>query len=151
MADEYTDIVNRYGVIFARIPDLAILDDAGHPVNILDYEPAELQILPTIYTLDRGGRVSSEGNVIATHYFQLHRLCLKWAENATTEAELRPWINAIIQGVEEDCNLQGYIDRGMAQITDWTSVFVGIGGTIYRAIDFLSDTWTKRARVPRLF
>ncbi len=106
---------------------------------ILDYEPTSLQHLPALYSLfdsfaddeDDGGSLDKRT------YRTLHRLCFRWQDNEQAEKELIPFLNTLPDSVKANPRLGG---RCLwAAVPECQGVFVTIGGTVYRALDFYSQ------------
>jgi len=142
-------VVAGYNEIFARVPGLPRYDGLGGVINILGYEPKAIEP-PTMYTVHDSDSHLEDGQLVADSYNLVHRLCWQWVDNEQAEAQIRPFRDLVIKAVEADPLLGGRITQGRgAMITGSRSVFVTIGGTIYRALDFTSLTVCKRSRVPR--
>lgn len=122
---------------------------------ILDYEPTSVHEFPLVYTLlDSFTRNVETGQVVRMGYRILHRLVLRWQDNETAEQELIPFVNSVCAAIDADNQLDGRLSGqsginpvgyigGYAKIADGMGVFVRIGGTDYRAIDFYSEVFEK--------
>ena len=108
---------------------------------ILDYEPTAVQTLPTMYSLlDKVSRQYDGGSVVRITYYILHRLLFRWQDYEQAEEDLIPYVNSIPAAVDKDPQLGGLLVGGESAITAVDAVFVSIGGTIYRALDFTSES-----------
>jgi hypothetical protein len=77
-----------------------------------------------------------------THIF-MHRLVIRWQDNARAERELLSLITAIPDAVDADPRLGGRVAKGLAKITRGESGFITIGSTKYRVVDYTSEVLTK--------
>jgi hypothetical protein len=110
---------------------------------VLPYEPTSIQAYPTLYSLLDKVERSSQGQLVIMRYRILHRLCFRWVDNETAEAHLIPFVNSIPAAVDQDPMLGGALPLGIARISEIQAVFVEIGGTLHRALDFYSDVLEK--------
>lgn len=113
---------------------------------VLAYEPTQLQTFPTLYTLFNDAERSADGPVTAMRYHIIARLCFQWVDNERAELELDPYVNAVPAVVDAHAGLNGALNSGIAKVTTAQGVFVNIGGTVYRAIDFTVDILEKAPR-----
>jgi hypothetical protein len=102
---------------------------------LLDYEPMSLQELPALYSLLDSVERSYGGTVVTIHYRVLHRLCFRWQDEEQAEQELIPFVNSVPAALDEH-NMRG----GDVTVPNVEAVFVTIGGVLYRALDFYSET-----------
>lgn len=137
--EEYEEIVARINALFVGVIDLTEL-------TVLAYEPETIHSTPLMYSLLADVTFSEDVNWVTTSYRIMHRLAFLWTDNERAELELLPYVNAIRLAVEADPRLGGYIsgkDMG-AQIVTAEGGFANINGTIYRVVDFFSETLTER-------
>lgn len=114
---------------------------------ILPYEPTQIQTFPTLYTLFNSAERNSEAaGVTVMDYSVIARLCFRWVDNEQAELELEDYVNAIPAAVDANQQLSGAIASGIAKATAITGVYVSIGGTTYRAIDFV---FSLKEKLPR--
>ena len=103
-------------------------------LNILDHEPTAVQVSPCLYSeIDSLERVT-RGSEMQVTYRTLHRLCIRWQNNAAAEAELRTLVDAIPQVIDAAPKLVGVALH--AQIAEGDGGWIEIGGTEYRTFDF---------------
>lgn len=119
--------------------------------QVFDYEPTAINPQskrPVCYILfddmTRGdGAKPSVGQVVKVSYSILVRVCFLWLDNEQAEKEILPFLNSIPACIDHDPRLAtmlngdnaGYLG-GLAFIGSSQGVFVTIGKTQYRAIDF---------------
>lgn len=130
----YTTIVAGLHERFATITGIAV---------ILDYEPKTIHATPTLYTLLDSFNPEQRGQIKLRRYRILHRLVFKWLDNEQAEQELMPFVDSVPASVRADPHLGGRITSGVAVIEEGFAVFVVIGGTMYRALDFYSSVLDK--------
>lgn len=130
----YLDIVTGLHTRFAA---------AGGITKLLAYEPTAIHEPPVLYSLLDRVTYEHAGQVKATRYRILHRLCFRWQDYEQAELELMPFVDAIPASVRADPRLGGALGRGLATISEAQGVFVKIGGATYRALDFYSDVLDK--------
>jgi hypothetical protein len=128
----YSAVVAGMNVRFATISGL----------TVLDYEPTTIEP-PTIYTLLDSVTYDHRGQLKQTTYRMLHRLCLRWQDNERAEEELMPYVDSIPAAVKADPHLAGTLNMGLASIVEAQAVFVRIGNTTYRCLDFYSSVLVK--------
>lgn len=114
---------------------------------ILAYEPKQLHDFPTLYTLFNTAERGTAVGVTAMRYKLVCRLCFRWQDNEGAELETEPYINALPAAIDADAGLGGALNSGIAQVTALQGVFVSIGGTVYRAIDYTVDILEKAPRL----
>lgn len=114
---------------------------------ILAYEPTQLQDFPTLYTLFASAeRAADSPGIIAMRYRLIARLCFRWQDNEGAELETEPYINALPAVIDANAGLGGVLNSGLAKVPTIQGVFVSIGGTVYRALDFTVDILEKAPR-----
>lgn len=158
--EQYEIMVEGLHEAFARVPGLAVLDEDGNVINILDSEPLSLNTLPTLYTLHDHTELT-QGNPVVSIYRSLHRLCHRRVDQELAERLARPWLDLIPKAIEQDPYLGGRLGltlpggepnpvQGHASIVEVKSTIVVIGETLYLAQDYTSIVVCKRARLPRV-
>lgn len=100
----------------------------GEPTGDLD--------LPGLYTAYIGFNRSQLGQITAMDHRFMHRLIIRWQDNAQAEMQLLTLLNAIPASVEADAQLGGRVPLGLARITDGDAGFATIGGVKYRVVDY---------------
>jgi len=119
--------------------------------QVLDYEPASLALLPTIYLMLEGYKRTQEGQVTVMRYSVLCRLLIRYQDNEKAEWELIPFVNSIAAAIDADPQLGGRIPRGYARVNpdrDARAWFPRVGGTnpiTYRGLDVYVDIVDKGA------
>lgn len=103
--------------------------------QVLDHEPAAVQIYPTLYLLFDSSRVTAAGQRSARRWRVLARLVVARQDVRQDEPTVAPLVDALISVVEDDPTLGGAISSGLAGVAEQRGVFVEIGGVVYRAID----------------
>lgn len=111
---------------------------------LLGYEPKSVSVTPLIYSLLIDYERSEEGQVVTEGYRILHRLLFNWTEPEQAEEALVSYVNAIPLAVERDPQLDGRLSRGIAQIVSAKAGFTRIDGTVYRILDFTSESVERR-------
>lgn len=106
---------------------------------VLDYEPATLQTSPIVYSILDGFDRQVTGLTTRTVYRTLHRLCIRYQEPETSEAQVQALADSIAEAVEADPKLGGRMRPGDAQITRGDAGWASIGGTTCRIVDFYSE------------
>ena len=125
----YETVLSGLEAIFAGVPGMG---------PVLRGEPSSIQTYPTLYSeLDRATIVRS-GQVRTWQYRILHRMVFQQQDFQQAETDLIPFINAVPNAVDADARLGGRLVAGGAQIDDIRAVWVSIGGTDCRALDFYS-------------
>ncbi len=130
----YTSVIEGLHERFATVIGLKVL---------LVGEPTSVQDSPLLYSLvervEREAQATKPGHTLMrVTYRTLHRLCLKWQDNPTAEAELLALADAIPAAIEADPKLGGRI-TGDAHLSGAEAGWVTIGGTTYRVLDFYSE------------
>jgi hypothetical protein len=101
----------------------------GEPTGDLD--------LPGLYTAYIGfDRTLGRDQMTVMEHRFMHRLIIRWQDNAQAEMQLLTLLNAIPASVELDIQLGGRLLQGIARITDGDAGFVTIGGVKYRCVDY---------------
>ena len=90
-----------------------------------------------IYSEIDGLERVTKGTSVEVTYRTLHRLCIRWQDNAVAEALLRTLLDAIPQAVDAAPKLSGACRN--AVITGGDGGWTEIGGTEYRTFDFYSE------------
>lgn len=145
---DYATVLTALHARFATIPALVRLDANGVNQAILDYEPPSIQDFPTLYSLLDRVEFNPATPVKASRYVTLHRLCFQWQDVMMAERQLRPYIDSLPSTVNATdagrrLGLGAGMSRGIATITGVQAVFVMIGGTLCRCLDFTSEVTTK--------
>ena len=130
----YANIIDGLNERFATVTGI---------VRILDYEPTSIQAFPTLYSLLDRVEYLPAGQVTATRYRVLHRLCLRWQDNERAEQELIPFVDSLAAAIRADPHLGGRITRGMATAVEAQGTFVVIGGALLRCLDLYTETLVK--------
>ena len=128
---------------FVSVSGLPKYNEAGALVNILKYEPGAIQYTPTLYSLLDGFTRDRAGQLTIMTYRILHRLVLKWQDNAAAELALLPFVHSIPAAVDVDPTLGARITKGLARMSEGQTGFVIISNTKYRCLDFFSTVPTK--------
>ncbi len=114
---------------------------------VLAYEPAQLHDFPTLYTIFSDAELSLLPGLTRFEYRFIARLCFRWQDNEGAELEIEPYINAIPAAFDPHLMLDGVLKSGQARVTGMSGVFVSIGGTVYRAVDYTINVIDKPKRV----
>ena len=141
----YSDVVAGLHERLLTIPGFPMYNDNGDVVNLLNYEPSEIQYTPTIYTLlDKFTRINSAAQITGMTYRILHRLCIAWQDNEESELTLMSFVHAVPFAIEGDRLLNGRIALGAgATVSEGSSGFTIFSDTKYRVLDFFSLVETK--------
>ncbi len=109
-------------------------------LNLIVGEPTAIQEAPALYTLLEGYTRQYDEEVVRVTYRSLHRLCIRWQDNANAEWELAALTNAIPASVEADPRLgKRLYARGDSKVVAGEAGYTTIGGTEYRTLDFHSE------------
>lgn len=113
-------------------------------------EPSGDMDLPCLYTayqqFDRPLRGSPPArNVTGMHHIFACRLVIRWVDNPAAEMQLISLLDAIPDAIDADPKLGARINSGMAYCAGAVSGFAGIGGVLYRVVDYRIDVMDKRA------
>jgi hypothetical protein len=106
-------------------------------------EPSGDLDLPGIYTAYDGFERSKAGQITAMHHRFVHRLLIRWQDNAAAEMELITLLHAIPAAVDADPQLGGRVPMGLASISAGDAGFVTIGGVKYRVVDYTAQVVEK--------
>lgn len=113
-------------------------------------EPTAIHDAPELYTVGlRFERTlrnlpPSQSTVSGTHYFMAHRLVFRFQDNAMAEMEVLAYIDAMLNAIDADPRLGGRLsNRLMAKIISADVGFSEISSTLYRVVDFTSETVYK--------
>ena len=140
----YADVVAGLHSRFATVEGIA--DPAK---QILDYEPEDVAIFPTVYSLFDSLTRERAGGITRSEYRTLHRVVFKWKSTQAAERAVIAFVDALGDAVEELPDLGIPADaltyQPYAQIGEGQGVFVRLGQNLYRGIDFFSTTVVKRA------
>ncbi|MFZ1484022.1 MAG: hypothetical protein WAS36_03340 [Candidatus Saccharimonadales bacterium] len=130
----YSAILAGLNERFATVPTIA---------RVLDYEPTSIQAFPTLYSLLDRVEYLPAGQVRATRYRVLHRLCLRWQDNERAEEQLVPYVDSLAAAIRADPRLGGRITSGLATVVEAQGTFVVIGGALLRCLDLYTETLVK--------
>jgi hypothetical protein len=132
----YADIVAGLHERFATVAGIVGIG-IGEPDSVAD--------TPYLYTLlDEVVHEPPQGTVAVARYRSLHRLLFATQDTEQAESALLPLVDAVVDAVDADATLDGVLTLGYARITDARGVWVTINGTLYRAVDFISEAIDKR-------
>lgn len=130
----YATVLEGLHERFATVPGI---------VAILNYAPTAFHDTPLLYSLLDKVTISRSGQVRARKYRILHRLVVRWQDNEQAEQQIIPLVDSIPDAVDADQHLGGRLASGFAEITEIEGVWVTVGGTEYRALDFYSTVIEK--------
>lgn len=112
----------------------------------LKYEPTSVQDAPALYSILDSFERFQAGQVVGMRYTTLHRLWIRWQDNEQAEEEMDSYVNAIPAAIEADPMLGARIASGEgAKIARGDAEWREIGGTLYRVMNFYSETTEKAA------
>jgi hypothetical protein len=129
--------------LLTRLGTLVDTSNPERPQLVIGYEPQALSVAPAIYvTLDSFTRAIAN-QVVVMHYVNRLRYCVLWQDNEHAEEQLEWAVNGIPDVIDQDPYLLGAIDSGFCKVTRGDAGYTAIGGTIYRTVDFMTDTLDK--------
>lgn len=111
-------------------------------------EPTAIHDPPALYVVYQSFQRVLRSNPPASnltgmqHVYAL-RLVIQWQDNLEAEYQLLSLIDPIPAAIDADPQLSGAITRGAARITDATTGFATIGGTLYRICDYTCEVLEK--------
>jgi hypothetical protein len=113
--------------------------------KIFDHEPTAIQVSPALYSLLDRVEVGVQSQVEARRYFVIHRLCVKWQDNARAEEELSGLIDPILNALNTAAHtrLSGLIESGMVTTIQVETGYLPFAGTVYRIADTLCSVLVK--------
>lgn len=109
----------------------------------LKYEPSTIQVGRAIYSILQGFDREYAGQLVIMRYRTLHRLLVRWQDNAGAEAEFDALINEICAAVDLDPQLGGRVNSGISGMTVGNAEWRDISGVLYRSCDIISETVEK--------
>lgn len=141
----YAEVVDGLHDRLLTIPDFPAYNDHGVLINLLKYEPSEIQHTPTIYTLlDGFERDNGSAQMTGMHYRILHRLLIQWQDNEQAELELMPFVHSVPAAIDQDRLLGGIVNLGSgATIKSAQSGFIIFSDIKFRCLDFIVSVSTK--------
>lgn len=135
---------------YAAIVDalkFAIEGGTAPKLTTLKYEPMAVQTSPLAYILFQRFRDVSQGQIEGRRYEIIVRVLVNWNDNEGAEIELMQFLpgggNSIKRIVKADQSLGGVLSAGIAFVSEGEGIFVEIGGTKHRAVDFTVDVLDK--------
>jgi hypothetical protein len=109
-------------------------------LTVLIGAPTSVHALPAIYTILDGITWEQYGRTLAPRYRLLHRVVVRWQDNAQAEVELAEFANSIKAAIEADHHLDGLLgDSAGVEIRNADADWIEIGGTLYRCLDIYSE------------
>ena len=111
--------------------------------QVLTFEPAAVQVYPTLYLLFDSSRVTTAGQRSARRWRIVARLVVARQDVRQDEPTIANLIDALIASVETDPTLGGAVSSGLASVAEQRGVFVEIGGVVYRAVDTFVEVVEK--------
>lgn len=111
--------------------------------NVLAYTPTALHDVPTLFSMPDEGTISRNGQIVTREYKSSHYLCFRWQDAEQATREMVPFIDSIPAAVAADPHLGGRLKSGYAEIDEWETTWVTIGGVDYIALRFYSTVIEK--------
>jgi hypothetical protein len=109
--------------------------------GVLLGEPTGDMDLPCLYiayaSFDRPLRNTPPArNLTGMRHLFVARLVIQWVDFQQAEQQLIALLDRIPQALDDDGHLSGLLDRGMAYCDAGVTGFAGIGGVLYRIVDY---------------
>jgi hypothetical protein len=126
---------------------VAALEPLGFE-NVLDYEPAAIEVAPMAYVVLATFARDKVGGVVTMRYTVTVRVAVPWTDNEQAERDLIPLVNAVPNALEVDMTLGANAaagDRRVSQVIAGAAQYRQFANKFYRTMDVTVSVLEKGA------